>query len=103
MKENSKNIELLYLKDKLVGFYNGKTKDDKTFEIGNICIMPEYQNKGIGTAVLKEVLFENKDKDIILQCFKENPASKLYERMGFKKTIETQTHYTMKKARNNKF
>ena len=97
MKENSKNIELIYLKDKLVGFYNGKTKDDKTFEIGNICIMPEYQNKGIGTAVLKEVLFENKDKDIILQCFKENPASKLYERMGFKKTIETQTHYTMKK------
>ncbi len=99
MKENSKNIELIYLKDKLVGFYNGKTKDDKSFEIGNICIIPEYQNKGIGTAVLKEILFENKDKDIILQCFKENPASKLYERMGFKKERETQTHYIMKKAR----
>lgn len=97
MKENSKNIELIYLKDKLVGFYNGKTKDDRSFEIGNICIIPEYQNKRIGTAVLKEILFENKDKDIVLQCFKENPASKLYERMGFKKEIETQTHYIMKK------
>ena len=103
MKESSKNIELIYLKDKLVGFYNGKTKDDRSFEIGNICIIPEYQNKRIGTAVLKEILFENKDKDIVLQCFKENPASKLYERMGFKKEIETQTHYIMKKARNNKF
>ena len=103
MKESSKNIELIYLKDKLVGFYNGKTKDDRSFEIGNICIIPEYQNKRIGTAVLKEILFENKDKDIVLQCFKENPASKLYERMGFKKKIETQTHYIMKKARNNKF
>lgn len=102
MKESSKNIELIYLKDKLVGFYNGKTKDDRSFEIGNICIIPEYQNKKIGTAVLKEILFENKDKDIVLQCFKENPASKLYERMGFKKEIETQTHYIMKKARNNK-
>lgn len=103
MKESSKNIELIYLKDKLVGFYNGKTKDDRSFEIGNICIIPEYQNKRIGTAVLKEILFENKDKDIVLQCFKENPASKLYERMGFKKEIETQTHYIMKKPRNNKF
>ena len=103
MKENSKNIELIYLKDKLVGFYNGKDKDNNIFEIGNICVKSEYQNKGIGTAVLKEILFENKDKDIFLQCFKENSESKLYERMGFKKEIETQTHYIMKKARNNKF
>lgn len=95
MKENSKNIELIYLKDKLVGFYNGKLKDDKSYEIDNICIMPEYQNRGIGTAVLKEILFENKDKEIILQCFKENQASKLYERMGFKKIEETKTHYIM--------
>ncbi len=95
MKENAKNIELIYLKDKLVGFYNGKLKDDKSYEIDNICIMPEYQKKGIGTAVLKEILFENKDKDIILQCFKENTASKLYERMGFKKIEKTKTHYIM--------
>ena len=97
MKENSKSIELIYLNDKLVGFYNGKMKDDKSFEIGNICIIPEYQNNGIGTAVLKEILFENNNRDIILQCFKKNPASELYERMGFEKIIETQTHYIMKK------
>ena len=95
MKENSKNIELIYLKDKLVGFYNGKLKDDKSYEIDNICIMPEYQNRKIGIAVLKEILFENKDKEIILQCFKENQASKLYERMGFKKIEENETHYIM--------
>lgn len=103
MKENSKNIELIYLNDKLVGFYNGKNKDDNTFEIANICVMPEYQNNGIGTAVLKEILFENNDKDIILQCFKENLAIKLFERVGFGKTMETETHYIMKKSGNNKF
>lgn len=102
MKENSKNIELIYLKDKLVGFCNGKIKDDKYFEIDNICIIPEYQNKGIGTAVLKEILFENNDKDVFLQCFKEIPAINLFEMMGFKKKTETQTHYIMKKSRNNK-
>lgn len=97
MKENSKNIELIYIKDELVGFYNGKDKDNNIFEIGNICIKPEYQNKGIGTAVLKEKLFENKDKEIILQCFKDNPAIKLYKRLGFKKIDETETHFIMKK------
>lgn len=96
MKENLKNIELIYWKDELIGFYNGK-ENDNTFEIGNICVKPEYQNKGIGTAVLKEILFENKGKDIILQCFKENPAIELYKRLRFEKTDETETHYIMKK------
>lgn len=96
MKENSKNIELIYLKDELVGFYNGKNKDNNTFEIGNICVKPEYQNKGIGTAVLKEILFEHKEQNIKLQVFKINEkAIKLYEKMGFKKEDETETHYIM--------
>lgn len=97
MKENSKSIELIYIKDELVGFYNGKDKDDNTFEIGNICVKSEYQNKGIGTAVLKEILFEHKEKEISLLVFKDNPVIKLYERMGFEKTDETETHYIMKK------
>lgn len=97
MKENSKNIEMIYLKDELVGFYNGKHKDNNIFEIGNICVKPEYQNKGIGTAVLEEILSENKDKEIRLQCFKDNPAKELYKRLGFEKIDETETYYIMKK------
>lgn len=63
-------------------------------EIGNICIKPEYQNKGIGTAILKEIIFENKEKNIILQAFKINErAIKLYEKIGFEKTDENNTHY----------
>lgn len=71
MKENSKNIELIYLKDEKVGFYNGKDRDDNTFEICNICIKPEYQNKRIETAVLEEILFENKGKEIINKMEKQ--------------------------------
>lgn len=96
MKENSKNIELIYVNGELVGFYNGKNKDDNTFEIANICIMPEYQNNGIGTAVLKEILFENNDKDVFLQCFKESPAMELFERIGFGKILETKNYYVLK-------
>ncbi len=96
MKENSKNIELIYLKDDLVGFYNGNDKDNKTYEIGNICVKPEYQNKGIGTAVLNEILFEHKGQDIKLQVFKINEnAIRLYKKLGFEKVEETKTHYIM--------
>ena len=98
MKENSKNIELIYVNGELVGFYNGKNKDDNTFEIANICVIPEYQNNGIGTAVLKEILFENNDndKDVFLQCFKESPAMELFERIGFGKILETENYYVLK-------
>ncbi len=96
MKENSKNIELIYLKDDLVGFYNGNDKDDKTYEIGNVCVKPEYQNKGIGTAVLNEIIFEHKGQDIKLQVFKINEnAIRLYKKLGFEKVEETKTHYIM--------
>lgn len=97
MKENSKNIEFIYLKDEIVGFYNGKNKDNNTFEIENICIKSEYQNKGIETALLEELLFENKDKEINLLVFKENSIINLYERIGFNKKDETKTHYIMEK------
>lgn len=96
MKENSKNIELIYLKNELVGFYNGKNTDDNTFEIGNICVKSEYQDNGIVAAVLKEILFEHKGQNIKLQVLKINKkAIKLYEKIGFEMVYETQTHYIM--------
>ena len=80
------------------GFYNGKEIENNTFEIGNICVKPEHQNKGIGTAILKEIIFESKGKNIKLQVFKINErAIKLYEKMGFEKVEETKTHYIMMK------
>lgn len=77
-----------------IGFYNGCMTDDR-YEIGNICIIPEYQNRGIGTDILKDVLAENSGKEITIQYFKQNPVGRLYERLGFKLVGETQFHYQM--------
>ena len=59
----------------------------------------KYQHRGIGSKILEEQLKENKEKGIrtILQVFKDNPAKKLYERLGFKVYGETETHYQMEK------
>lgn len=79
-----------------VGFYNGCIENGK-YEIGNICIIPEYQNRGIGTSILKDILLDNADKEITIQYFKQNPVGRFYERLGFKRVGETSFHYKMVK------
>lgn len=69
------------------------------YEVGNICIIPEYQGKGIGTRILKYKLEENKDRDIEILYFKQNPIGKLYERLGFVLNGETEFHYQMMKPK----
>ena len=87
--------------DNRIGFYNGEILENGNYEIGNICIIPEYQGKGIGTKLLKEKLEENKDRDIEIQYFKQNPVGSLYARLGFVPNGETQFHYQMMKPKEH--
>ncbi len=87
--------------NKKIGFYNGEILDNGNYEVGNICIIPEYQGKGIGTKILMEKLEENKDRDVEIQYFKQNPVGSLYERLGFVKSGETQFHYQMIRQKQN--
>jgi len=83
-----------------IGFYNDELLEDGTYEIGNICIIPEYKGKGIGTQILKDILEKNKYHDIKIQFFKQNPVGKLYKRLGFISYGETQFHYQMIKPKS---
>lgn len=83
-----------------IGFYNGEVLEDRKFEIGNICIIPEFQGKGIGSTILIDILNQNKDKDVVLQYFKQNPVGKLYRRLGFIPNGETKFHYQMIKLKS---
>ena len=96
VKENAYIIEY---ENKDIGFYDGETLENGDYEIGNICIIPSYQGKGIGTQILKDIIDQNKDKDIIIQYFKQNPVGKLYERLGFKPYKEKDYHYVMIKTK----
>lgn len=82
-----------------IGFYNGCIENN-TYEIGNICIIPKYQNMGIGTSILKDILLDNCDKKITIQYFKQNHVGRLYERLGFKLVGETSFHYQMEKEKS---
>ena len=89
---------IIYEENK-IGFYNGELLSNGNYEIGNICIIPQYQNMGIGSNILKAKLEENKDKNIEIQYFKQNPVGKLYKRLGFTPNGETEYHYRMIKTK----
>lgn len=90
-----KDILIVMEEDRRIGFYHGEDLENNGFEIGNICIVPECQSRGIGTRILKDILQANKDKDIYLQYFKQNPVVKLYERLGFEMLEELPNHFKM--------
>lgn len=74
---------LIELDEKVIGFYIDEFLENRDYEVGNICIIPEYQGKEIRTKVLKDILEQYKNKNIYIQYFKQNPSVNLYERLGF--------------------
>lgn len=93
------DVWIIQLNGKDIGFYNGTLLEDGSYEIGNICIIPEYQGKGIGTQILKDVMEMHKGQDIHIQYFKQNPVGRLYEKLGFILNGKTEFHYQMIKLK----
>jgi ribosomal protein S18 acetylase RimI-like enzyme len=61
-------------------------------------ILPEWQNRGIGSAILEKQIQRAaslKKAQVRLQVLRENRARRLYERRGFAVTSESETHYIM--------
>ena len=90
-----KDMWIIQLNGEDIGFYNGTTLEDGNYEIGNICIIPKYQGRGIGTQVLKDIIELHKGQDLHIQYFKNNPVGNLYKRLGFELNGETEYHYQM--------
>ena len=77
-----------------VGFLDGEVRGER-YELGNLCLLPKHRGKGLGTRALEGVLDRAPRGGVGLQVFKNNPARRLYERLGFRVTGETDHHYQM--------
>jgi ribosomal protein S18 acetylase RimI-like enzyme len=73
--------------------------DDGThLVVGKIELLPEFQRQGIGTVLMTRILGEARSRDIPvrLQVLRTNtPARRLYERLGFVVSGETESHVQM--------
>lgn len=92
------NIRIIYVNNEKIGFFDDYNIDLNTYEIVNICLLPQFQGKGIGTKILKEKLDENCNRTILIQCFIKNPVVSLYRRLGFTDYEKTATHIKLKKT-----
>jgi ribosomal protein S18 acetylase RimI-like enzyme len=72
-------------------------RPDAVFVV-NIEILPAFQGRGLGAQILTDIIRRAQDDGvpIELQVLKINPARRLYQRLGFQVTGETETHYLMR-------
>ena len=91
-------IRIISLDGRDAGF-TAVRHDPDVILLFNLMIAPEFQNRGLGTAVLRDLLAEAQARHlpVKLQVMKVNPARHLYERVGFTAVPaeEIPTHYRM--------
>lgn len=101
LNEHLSHKRIILINNELAGVYAVHTTENGDLFINEISILKKYQHRGIGRKILEEQLKENQENGVrtILQVFKDNPAKKLYEKLGFKVYGETETHYQMEKVK----
>ncbi|MFX1277990.1 MAG: GNAT family N-acetyltransferase [Promethearchaeota archaeon] len=90
-------LKIVTKSGKDIGCISIREEEDHFF-FSLIEILPQFQNQGIGTTLIKELLKKAKEeqKDVYLQVLISNEkAQRLYERLGFKVKEKTETHYKM--------
>jgi ribosomal protein S18 acetylase RimI-like enzyme len=77
-------------------------RTDKADHIVDIALLSECRGAGIGTALLTGLLAEARDsgKVVRIHVEKQNPALRLYERLGFKIQSDAGIYFLMQWASN---
>lgn len=72
--------------ESIIGYYSLDVSN-KECEINNLCVIPEYRHKGIGTMLLKHAIIKAKELElnkITISIVEENiKLKKWYEEFGF--------------------
>ncbi|WP_343704872.1 GNAT family N-acetyltransferase [Flavobacterium sp.] len=83
------NVFKLADNDLIMGYYSFIFENDKTVELDNLFVLPEYIGKGFGKYLLLDFL--NRMKEIVIEKItldSEPNAEEFYSKMGFVKVGE---------------
>lgn len=88
--------QLIYLEREPVGRFLVERNADR-FHLVDIALLSEHRNKGIGKYLIEKLQSEASAKGlpVILSVLKNNPAIRLYQRLGFTITGEEGLHFLM--------
>ena len=84
--------------DAAVGFFVA-CDEGQDLELHTLCISPEHQGRGLGTAAIRRILSEARmhKRGVVLSVLKANVGARLlYGRLGFVVIDETAYHYRMR-------
>lgn len=88
-----------WLRHRIVAYIQTELRDG-TPHVRILCVIPDYQRRGIGSTLLKS-LIKNcsiNQQTATLGVFKINTdARRFYERLGFEVVETTSTHYLMRR------
>jgi len=90
-------ISIVMVAGSRAGYLSVKPRQDGLY-IDNIQLSPRFQGRGLGTNILTRLIADNPSAHIYLTTFSDNPAKRLYERLGF--TIADRDGATLTMLRN---
>jgi len=94
---DAQDVSIICVDGEAVGYLSSSTETDH-LHLNQIFILPEYQGKGIGAECTRLMLDEARRLGLParLRVLKVNPRARaLYERFGFVRMGETETHDLM--------
>lgn len=97
MCDNLSDMNIIQVEGQDVGVFTFVQEENGDYFIRMFAILPEYQNHGLGTKILEDTISIHPNTRLHLRTYKENPARFLYERVGFHKYDETNTHWLMER------
>jgi ribosomal protein S18 acetylase RimI-like enzyme len=76
------------------------SRSELELRLVDITLLPEYRNQGIGTQLLKKLILESARSKLPLRLsvVKGNAAIRLYERLGFVLTADSQIYCEMERV-----
>jgi ribosomal protein S18 acetylase RimI-like enzyme len=80
--------------------YLGVDERGDDFYVREIVVRPEFQGRGIGTAILQGVIERARQRGlpVRLQALHRNRAIELYRRLGFREVGRTDTHVLFERS-----
>ena len=72
-------------------------QDGTTWTLEQFQVAPEFQGRGLGTTVLRALIEDARRSGALLRLsvLKQNPAARLYARLGFRTLAESANAYKM--------
>ena len=88
---------VVYVNGHKAGYYHFYKNEDDNFEIDDLYIFPEFQNKGIGSSVIRRCCSAVREPVMLYVFIKNHRAVSLYKKLGFE-VIDTikDSRYIMK-------